>query len=89
MSAAIFCHEVGHHAIGFDRYRPRCLEEYHAWEWSLATMTSWGLNVTSRVRRRVDESLEYAVSKAIRRGLKQLPPELLRYREPGPEVAVR
>ena len=31
MSCAVFMHEIGHHAIGFNRYRPRCLEEYHAW----------------------------------------------------------
>ncbi|MHC5004342.1 MAG: hypothetical protein ACYTJ0_14600 [Planctomycetota bacterium] len=31
MSCAIFLHEIGHHAIGFGTYRPRCLEEYHAW----------------------------------------------------------
>ncbi|MCU0688701.1 MAG: hypothetical protein MUE97_03020, partial [Phycisphaerales bacterium] len=34
MSAAIFLHEIGHHAIGFHTYKPRCLEEYHAWKWS-------------------------------------------------------
>ncbi len=33
MSCAVFMHEVGHHAIGLHRYRPRCLEEYHAWRW--------------------------------------------------------
>ncbi len=26
MSATVFCHEIGHHAIGFRTYRPRCLE---------------------------------------------------------------
>jgi hypothetical protein len=27
---AIFLHEIGHHAIGFHRYRVRCEEEYRS-----------------------------------------------------------
>lgn len=79
MSCAIFLHEIGHHAIGFGRYRPRCLEEYHAWRWALAEMEARGFNVTDRVRRRMCDSLEYAVAKAMRRGLRQLPAELAPY----------
>ncbi len=77
MSAAIFLHEIGHHAIGFGRYRPRCLEEYHAWVFSLDQMQRWDLNTTENVRKRVRESLAYAVGKAKRRGLVQVPPELV------------
>lgn len=84
MSAAIFLHEIGHHAIGFGVYRPRCLEEYHAWRFSLETMEAEGLNVTDAVRRRMRESLEYAVYKARKRGLKRLPPELEAYLELTP-----
>lgn len=76
MSAAIFLHEVGHHAIGLDRYRPRCLEEYHAWKWSLEAMEANGLSVTDAVRRRMHLSLWYAVGKASRRGIKAIPAEL-------------
>lgn len=79
MSAAIFLHEVGHHAIGFGVYKPRCLEELRAWEWSLQAMERHGLNVTDRVRERMDESLRYAVAKALRRGLKTLPADLVPY----------
>lgn len=79
MSAAVFLHEVGHHAIGFRTYSPRCLEEYHAWRWSLDAMRQRGLNVTDAVERRVAESLHYAVDKARRRGLKNIPIELLPY----------
>lgn len=79
MSAAIFLHEIGHHAIGFHVYSPRCLEEYHAWVWALAEMERCGLNVTDAVRRRMHESLAYAVEKANRRGLKSLPTELVAY----------
>jgi hypothetical protein len=79
MSAAVFLHEVGHHAIGLGAYSPRCLEEFHAWRWSLEHMEAWGLNITDAVRRRMHLSLAYAVEKARRRGLKQLPPELLPY----------
>lgn len=85
MSAAIFLHEIGHHVIGFGVHRPRCLEEYHAWVWALAEMERRGFNVTDNVRRRMHESLAYAVGKARRRGLKRLPAELepyARYPEP-------
>ena len=78
MSTAVFLHEIGHHAIGLGRYRPRCLEEYHAWAWSLGEMERRGLNVTDAVRRRMRESLQYAVDKARRRGLKHVPEELTR-----------
>jgi hypothetical protein len=77
MSAAVFLHEIGHHAIGFRTYSPRCLEEYHAWAWALDQMERQGLNVTPAVRRRMHESLWYALDKARRRGLKSVPPELI------------
>ena len=76
VSCAVFLHEVGHHAIGFGTYRPRCLEEYHAWRWSLDTMRERGFNVSPSVEKRVRESLTWAVRKAQRRGLKRLPVEL-------------
>lgn len=79
MSAAVFLHEIGHHAIGFGVYRPRCLEEYHAWKWSLEQMEANGLNVTDAVRMRMRESLEYAVAKGRRRGLRGVPAELAAY----------
>lgn len=79
MSAAIFLHEVGHHAIGFGVYKPRCLEELRAWEWSLQAMATHGLNITPRVHARMQESMRYAVAKALRRGLKRLPADLVPY----------
>ncbi|MBI1373446.1 MAG: hypothetical protein GC159_12020 [Phycisphaera sp.] len=79
VSAAVFLHEVGHHAIGFTRYRPRCLEEYKAWEWALETMREFDLAISDRVHDRVALSLQYAVSKAVRRGIKRLPAELMPY----------
>lgn len=84
MSAAVFLHEVGHHAIGFNVYRPRCLEEYHAWAWAIAQMRRVGIDVTDRVSYRMHQSLAYAVGKARRRGLRQLPPELSPYSVPLP-----
>ncbi len=83
MSAAVFLHEVGHHAIGLRTYSLRCLEEYHAWRWSLEQMEAHGFAITPRVQQRVHASLQYAVSKAARRGLKGLPHELLPYLPPG------
>lgn len=79
MSAAVFLHEIGHHAIGLGVYRPRCLEEYHAWAFSLRAMEASGLNITDQVRYRMHASLYYAIAKARRRGLKELPGELAAY----------
>ncbi|MHC4776650.1 MAG: hypothetical protein ACYTBR_15490 [Planctomycetota bacterium] len=79
VSCAVFLHEIGHHAIGWDTRRPRCVEEYDAWRWALDEMRSRRLNVTAAVEQRMAESLRYAVSKARRRGLKTIPPELLKY----------
>jgi hypothetical protein len=84
MSAAVFLHEIGHHAIGFGVYRPRCLEEYHAWAFSLEHMERLGLNLTDSVRKRMHDSLHYAIAKARRRGLRQLPVELEPYIKPWP-----
>lgn len=82
MSAAIFLHEIGHHAIGFGTYKPRCLEEYYAWKFSIDKMHELGLNVTDRVHERMHDSLNYAVEKALRRGLKRIPGELMPYIQP-------
>ncbi len=82
MSAAIFLHEIGHHAIGFGTYKPRCLEEYYAWKFSIDMMHELDLNVTDRVLERMHDSLNYAIEKAARRGLKRLPTELEPYLYP-------
>lgn len=82
VSASIFLHEVGHHAIGFSTYKPRCLEEYHAWMYSLEQMRRWELNISQPVLNRVHDSLHYAIAKASRRGLKRLPAELEPYLRP-------
>ena len=84
ISAAVFLHEIGHHAIGFGTYKPRCLEEYYAWRFALEQMRAHGLNITPAVHRRVDGALRYAVAKARRRGLKVVPMELRPYDGAGP-----
>lgn len=76
MSCAIFLHEVGHHAIGFHVYKPRCLEEYYAWEWALKAMEANSVRVTANVLKRRENALRYALAKALRRGLKKVPTEL-------------
>ena len=76
VSAAVFLHEIGHHAIGFHRYKLRCLEEYMAWQWALKAMREHDIPITPRVDRLVHRSIRYAVAKARRRGLKRLPREL-------------
>lgn len=79
MSCAVFLHEVGHHAIGLRTYRPRCLEEYHAWMWAMSAMRKRGFNVTKNVEKRMHDSLHYALRKAMRRGLSRVPQELAPY----------
>lgn len=79
LSLAIFLHEVGHHVIGFEKYRRRCEEEFHVWMWALNEMRHYGFEPDEKVHRRVEMSMRYAVSKAIRRGIKRLPEPLERY----------
>lgn len=79
ISLAIFLHEVGHHAIGFDTYRVRCEEEYHVWMWALEQMRAFGVEPDERVMKRFDRSMQYAVGKAMRRGAKRLPAQLHKF----------
>jgi hypothetical protein len=79
LSLAIFLHEVGHHVIGFERYRRRCEEEFHVWMWALNEMRRHGFEPDEKVQRRVELSMQYAVNKAIRRGIKRLPESLEKY----------
>jgi len=87
ISLAIFLHEVGHHAIGFDTYKRRCEEEYHVWVWAIDTMQKLGIEPDARVLRRFDLSMRYAVEKAVRRGMKTFPEQLVRYLPPLPQAA--
>src|SRR5438874_6938241 len=66
ISLAVFLHEVGHHAIGFDVYEKRCEEEYYVWLWTVRTMRQLGVEPDARVHRRVELSMRYAVGKAMR-----------------------
>ena len=79
LSLAIYLHEVGHHAVGFDRYRHRCEEEYHAWAWALDRMRQGGVEPDARTLRRYELSMRYAVGKAVRRGIKSVPVTLRRF----------
>jgi len=79
ISLAVFLHEVGHHAIGFDQFRFRCEEEYHAWLWAFDQMRKLGIEPDARVTRRFARSMQYAVGKALRRGAKRIPQLLLRF----------
>ncbi|MBT5658352.1 MAG: hypothetical protein HOI89_11280 [Phycisphaerae bacterium] len=87
MSCVIFLHEVGHHAMGFNCGQPRCMEEHLAWDWAIREMTARGFNVTDRVRTRRDAAMRYALHKAVRRGIKRIPSELVQWLPEGVEVA--
>jgi len=88
MSAAVFLHEIGHHAIGFHTYSPRCLEEHMAWMFSLDAMRRYELNITDAVLRRVRHSMRYAIGKARRRGIKRVTQELAVYLTPAEQKAL-
>jgi hypothetical protein len=68
VSASIFLHEVGHHAIGFHRYSPRCLEEYYVWQWALREMTARAIPVDAAVLRHYRRSMHHYVRMAMRQG---------------------
>ncbi len=74
LSFAVLAHEVGHHHIG--KRRPRWREELLAWEFACDAMSVLGVPVTERVLARYAASMRYALAKALRRGLKEIPPEL-------------
>ncbi len=61
VSAAIFLHEVGHHAIGFRRYSPRCLEEYYVWQWVFREMAAREIPVDARVLRHYRRSMYHYI----------------------------
>jgi len=73
---AIFLHEVGHHVIGLGAFRPRCLEEYHAWRYAIERMDELGVPTDGTVRRRYERAMRYAVAKSSRRGIRRLPAEV-------------
>ncbi len=76
---AIFLHEVGHHVIGLGVFRPRCLEEYHAWRYAIERMRELGVPTDGTVQRRYERAMRYAVSKSTRRGILRLPAELQQF----------
>jgi hypothetical protein len=84
VSAAVFCHEIGHHALGVGSITPRCREEHAAWMWALDELRNRDITITNAVHNRVYDALHHAVHTALRRGLKRIPPELTPYLEPRP-----
>ncbi len=59
VSAAIFLHEVGHHAIGFHRYASRALEEFYTWQWAFREMETRQIPVTTAVLKHYDASMHH------------------------------
>lgn len=79
LSLAIFLHEVGHHAIGFDRYSLGSEEELAAWRWAMNAMKRLGVDPDARTQRRFEQSIQYAVEKEMRRGMTLFPQDLQPY----------
>ena len=76
VSAAIFLHEVGHHAVGFRRYAPRCLEEYYVWQWAFREMAARNIPVDHRVLKHYRRSMYHYVRLARREDPHRLPAEV-------------
>ncbi len=90
LALSIFLHEIGHHALGIGAIRPRCLEEYHAWQFAFAAMREHSVPVNEKVLARYERAMRYAVGKAARRNIRSLPQELLEFaREPMPIVLAK
>ena len=87
LSLSIFLHEIGHHALGIGAIKPRCLEEYHAWQFSFAAMREFSVPVSEQVLARYRRAMQYAVAKATRRNLRTLPSELLEFARELPPLA--
>lgn len=75
ISFAVLAHEVGHHVLG--RQSPRWREEQLAWLYAMDVMKEYDVPVTDAVQQRYAESMRYALAKALRRGLKQVPLDLI------------
>jgi len=82
ISLSIFLHEVGHHAVGFKKYKLRCEEEYHVWQWAFRQMRRLGVTPDAKVARRFDRSMQYVVQMALRQGTRSLPQPLQKYIPP-------
>lgn len=80
LSFAVLAHEVGHHALG--SVRPRWREEQLAWQFAFRQMERLGVPVTDGVRERYAASMRYALAKALRRGLREIPTELAEFITP-------
>jgi len=81
--AAIFLHEIDHHAIGFKRYKSRCLEEHYAWQWTFREMEAREIPVTLGVMKHYRRSMDHYVQRARRAG-DRIPEELIQLaRWPG------
>lgn len=79
LGLAIFLHEVGHHAIGFDKYSLHCVDEFEAWRWALSRMAELNVRIDGTVLRRVNRSIGRAVSRSLTDGVRTLPERLRPY----------
>lgn len=77
MSFAVLAHEVGHHALG--RMRPRWHEEQQAWLFAFNAMEAHDIPLTDNVVERYHGAMRYALAKALRRGLKEIPAAMVEF----------
>lgn len=67
---SICLHEVGHIVLNHNNKKKRYIEEKEAWDFALNYMKKEKIPITKKVRIRRKESINYAIGKAMRRGLK-------------------
>jgi hypothetical protein len=76
LTLAVFLHEIGHHAVGLDRFELRCEAEYEAWQWSLQQMRQLNVRPDRDVYERYELGVRYAVFEEMSRGARNLPESL-------------
>lgn len=82
MSFAILSHEIGHVVCGHTIHphaQKRWEEEYEAWQFALDRCREAGFPVKQKLRWQIKRDMNYALGKALRRGLVGMPAKSKRY----------
>jgi len=58
---------------------PRSLAEHNATEWAYKTLKELGLPIKRKVKGEYDSYIKEKVARGLRRGLREIPKELLRH----------
>jgi len=67
---SIALHEVGHIVLNHNNTKKRYIEEIEAWDYALKLMKLNNIPISNKLRLKRKKSINYAIGKAKRRGLK-------------------